>query len=267
MARMWLFWACIGSAMCCNDTEHRSTPIVAVMGRSVLLPCTNQSVKPNRVQDYRVYWQIPISEKDSLLVHFLNLKKKEEPELHHPRFQNRTKLSFEDGTFSLQLLDVRLDDKACFKCLVSFGSTGRPRESLLNLQVSARYNEPVLHTREGPSKTSRTITCSASGGYPEADVHWTIDGEPVANDSRRVQRTPSKQAANGTYTVSSSLTAKASERVECIIENKHLKENRSASVIAARNGTSGLTSSSGLALRVVYVAFIYLLGQWIFWQI
>ncbi|XP_078512750.1 CD276 antigen homolog isoform X2 [Lissotriton helveticus] len=268
---MWLFWACVGSAMCCKYTEQRSTPIVAAVGSSVVLPCTSKS-KPDSRPRFKIYWQITVSGGNILVVDYADEEVKEVPE-QDPRYRSRTKFfrsQFKDGNFSLLLSDVRLDDEACYECWILLGDKGSPiisQEGLIDLQPSAKYNEPVLHPREGPSNNSRTITCTATGGYPEADVHWTIDGEPVAKDSGRVQKTPSKQAANGTYNVSSSLTAKASERVECIIENKRLKENRTASIMGAQIGTSRSTSNCELALPDGYVAFIYLLVQWIFWKI
>ncbi|XP_069058892.1 CD276 antigen-like [Pleurodeles waltl] len=270
MARMWLFWACIGSAMCCTDTEKKSTPILAILGSNVLLPCTSKS-KPTRIQSFNLYWQIPGPFDLDWVVDYADETEKDGRSMQETRFRNRTKFfrsHFKDGNFSLLLSDVQREDEACYKCLIRFGieRTTSSQEGFINLHTSAHYNEPVLHIKEEPSSKSRNITCSATGGYPEPDVHWTIDGKPVPKGSRMVQTEITKKASKGTYSVYSSLVTEANKDVECIIENKRLKENRSASVTGTRIGGSGLSSTSGLALCDGYAAFIYLSVQWIFWH-
>ncbi|NXS61393.1 VTCN1 inhibitor, partial [Brachypteracias leptosomus] len=86
----------------------------ALVGETVILPCTSTSPGELILSDLRLYWQI-----DSLLVHFFY---NEQDSLHSQdkRYLGRTSLFLDQmkhGNFSLKLSDVQLLDAAVYTCI------------------------------------------------------------------------------------------------------------------------------------------------------
>ncbi|XP_069491893.1 ICOS ligand-like [Ambystoma mexicanum] len=268
MARMWLFWMGIFSMVCsllmCQGLPTTTT-ISAVLRRDVILPCAYQIASPYSSKDYRIYWQIPGRMQNETLVYFLNFDRVEALAEQSSAYDNRAKLflgHLDEGNFSLLLSDVNLRDQASYECVIVSRDVGKSTKSIIiELQVSAPYNEPTIGSSELCSGQARTHTCNATGGYPKPLIYWTVNDEPIPNDLYNVTTESFQDPIDQTYSVTSKMTMQGSEHalIGCTVENQQLGQNKSASVKnCQRSGSQALSVSA---------ASVFLLEVWLVWKV
>ncbi|XP_041115787.1 ICOS ligand-like isoform X2 [Polyodon spathula] len=95
----------------------------------------------------------------------------------------------------------------------------------VSLLVAANYTSPVL---QAPGEQTRgRYTCTATGGFPAATIHWLLDNQSTPWNPETPQIVLNE--STGRYSVTSTLAANISQysTLTCIVENKRLQVNLS----------------------------------------
>ncbi|XP_041128424.1 ICOS ligand-like isoform X2 [Polyodon spathula] len=194
-----------------------NSDIIGIIGEEVMLPCPCDSeMEPDQLY---LYWQI----KETVVDAFI---KGSTPRSHQNiMYQNRTKLFVrENRTCSILLSQLSVKDENKYQC-----HYGRQNKQMLQVDVSllvaANYTSPVL---QAPGEqTGGRYTCTATGGFPAATIHWLLDEQPAPWNPETQQAVVNK--STGRYNVTSTLAANISQysTLTCVVENKRLQVNLS----------------------------------------
>ncbi|NXG03324.1 ICOSL protein, partial [Sakesphorus luctuosus] len=240
--------------------------IVSKLGDNATLSCIYKK-RDLQLKNLRVYWQLANQEKCAVVHAWMSGRDNNSNQCIH--FKNRTQLFWdrlENGDFSLLLLNVSQSDKHTYKCIVQ-EINERPRvvhHAQVVLSLAASYSQPIL---SGPIRNSPgeevTFSCKSGNGYPKPNVYWINK----MNNSRLSPSTLNFiPHADGTYSVFSTLTVKATSnmQIECSIENEMLQENLSANYTQQKQSndpTTEIREKKGkVAQAAVIVSVVILLG-------
>ncbi|XP_021435600.2 CD276 antigen isoform X1 [Oncorhynchus mykiss] len=146
------------------------------------------------------------------------------------RYENRASLFLneEKDNCSLLLSGITVADHGTYKC--SFTADAFVYEQVI-LHVAASYSvcmdlvSDQASVSSGGGEGSRVYQCKASGGYPEGQIHWELEGHPLVNPSRR--DVTHLDNITGLYSLTSNLTIELSEgeTLQCVVENTALASN------------------------------------------
>lgn len=146
-------------------------PVVALHGRDAVLNCSFGVAAPFNLSDLTVFWQLTDTQRS---VHGYR-EGRDQLADQAERYANRTSLfpaQLGLGNTSLLLSRVVVADEGSYTCFVRVQDYG---SAALLLQVVAAYSKPLL-TLEPESNLRPgdkvAVTCTAYGGYPQADVIW-----------------------------------------------------------------------------------------------
>ncbi|XP_061670573.1 CD276 antigen [Syngnathoides biaculeatus] len=150
-------------------------PVVALHGRDVTLNCSFSPIGPFNASDVTVFWQLT----DTKRIVYGYSEGHDQLADQAKSFVNRTGLFPHElgrGNASLLLQKVVVADEGSFTCFVRVQEYG---SAAVLLQVAAPYSKPIV-TLESESNLRPgdevALTCTAYGGYPEADVMWQDGG-------------------------------------------------------------------------------------------
>ncbi|MBN3284209.1 ICOSL protein, partial [Polyodon spathula] len=188
-----------------------------------MLPCPCDS-KMDPDQLY-LYWQIHETVVDTFIKG--NTSRSHQNIAYH----NRTRLFVrENKTCSLLLSQLSVKDENRYEC-----HYGRQEMHMLRVDVSllvaANYTSPVL---QAPGEQTRgRYTCTATGGFPAATIHWLLDNQSTPWNPETPQIVLNE--STGRYSVTSTLAANISQysTLTCIVENKRLQVNLSQALSKA----------------------------------
>lgn len=150
------------------------------VGEKVGLPCCYKIPSSESLQNYRVYWQMNVTD---VVLAYAGEKKINE----HPRYVNRTKLDFENLT--LWISSVEILDSGPYQCIVQSlqSSPDKPGSHLLcgepvTLFVTADFSKPNIErevTASSCASTEMVVRCSSHGGFPKPEIRGFLNDERV----------------------------------------------------------------------------------------
>ncbi|XP_073330019.1 CD276 antigen-like [Pagrus major] len=231
----------------------------ATVGGSVLIPCS----LPGYPLSLRwFYWQ----EGEQ---HFFHWKDGKIISIQNNEYENRTQVfnsGFGSGNISIRLDNISPeDDQKTFFALVKLDSKPPQQHCRSTLQVSAPYQDLVLTVND----TANSATCTAWGGYPEAEVSWT--GLHRSNDEQldlqgaetSLQQDPTEK----TFSFTSSVNVTGLKSVTCVVYNPHSHETITkttkidAAAESAHSGGFGISVAITLPVLAIIGISVF---RWIY---
>ncbi|XP_015735115.1 T-lymphocyte activation antigen CD80 isoform X2 [Coturnix japonica] len=150
------------------------------VGEEVSLPCCYKIPSSESLQNYRVYWQMNITD---VVLAYSGGKKIDE----HLRYVNRTKLDFENLT--LWISGVEILDSGTYQCVVQSlqSSPDKPGShflcvELVTLFVTADFSKPSIErevTASSCESTEMVVRCSSHGGFPKPKIYGVLNNVSV----------------------------------------------------------------------------------------
>ncbi|XP_065597998.1 T-lymphocyte activation antigen CD80 [Cyrtonyx montezumae] len=150
------------------------------VGEKVGLPCCYKIPNSESLQNYRVYWQVNVT--DVVLAYSGGEKIHE-----HSRYVNRTKLDLKNLT--LWIYGVEILDRGPYQCIVQSlqSSPDKPGSHLLcgepvTLFVTADFSEPNIErkiTASSCESTEMVVRCSSHGGFPKPRIYGVLNNVSV----------------------------------------------------------------------------------------
>ncbi|XP_036413990.1 butyrophilin subfamily 1 member A1-like isoform X2 [Colossoma macropomum] len=94
----------------------------------------------------------------------------------HPEYKNRTSANRTER--SLDFWDLKASDEGYYKCFLMPQDTLRSYDTVFHLTIAADYSVPTVTVRQcserGEGAQSCELGCSSFGGYPLANLSWTL---------------------------------------------------------------------------------------------
>ncbi|NXJ08975.1 CD80 protein, partial [Odontophorus gujanensis] len=150
------------------------------VGEKVGLPCCYKIPNSESLQNYRVYWQVNVTE---VVLAYSGGEKIHE----HSRYVNRTKLDLKNLT--LWIYGVEILDRGPYQCIVQSlqSSPDKPGSHLLcgepvTLFVTADFSEPNIErkiTASSCESTEMVVRCSSHGGFPKPRIYGVLNNVSV----------------------------------------------------------------------------------------
>ncbi|KAJ8410831.1 hypothetical protein AAFF_G00187880 [Aldrovandia affinis] len=145
-----------------NKTQEE---VHAEVGGHVRLPCNHQV--QGRLE--LMYMQKTLTKSHPALVNGYHAKNISP----HAMFKGRT--TVDPNCTWVDLSDVRVKDEGKYECIIRIHDAKEVKTLILNLKVTANYSDPVVtvtHSNGSDSSRGCLVTCSSSGGYPNARVEF-----------------------------------------------------------------------------------------------
>uniref|UniRef100_A0A3Q3ML41 Ig-like domain-containing protein n=1 Tax=Labrus bergylta TaxID=56723 RepID=A0A3Q3ML41_9LABR len=191
------------------------SPIVAIVGDDVILPCQLEPAVDAR--EMAVEWARPDLKPKYV---FLWRDGTELQQDKHPMYKGRTSLSEEKlrcGDISLKLTEVKLSDSGAYRCIVP----ATKKEYVIKLTAGS-VSLPTMSISKASSGVD--LQCKSEGWYPEPEVLW-LDGEGnlLSAGSTEIIRGP-----NDLYTVSSRVTVERrhNNMFTCRVTQNNINQTR-----------------------------------------
>ncbi|XP_045148203.1 butyrophilin-like protein 1 [Echinops telfairi] len=193
-------------------------PIVAVLGRDTILPCSLAS--PMSVENMELRW---FRSKFSEAV-FVYQNRREQREEQMPEYTGRTSLVRDfltQGQAAVCIHKVRASDDGQYTCFFKKGDFYE--EATLEVKVAGVGSAPQVHI-DGPEEGGVRVVCTASGWFPKPQVQWRdpSEGKRLAFSETHVQD------ADGLFRVEASLVLRDSsvQNVTCSFRNPVLDQEK-----------------------------------------
>ncbi|XP_042722353.1 T-lymphocyte activation antigen CD80 [Lagopus leucura] len=186
------------------------------VGEKVGLPCCYKIPSSESLQNYRVYWQMNVTD---VVLAYSGVQKI----LEHPRYVNRTKLDFENLT--LWISGVEILDSGPYQCIVQSlqSSPDKPGSHLLceepvTLFVTADFSKPNIErevTASSCESTEMVVRCSSHGGFPKPKIYGVLNNMSVV-----LNTTWESESSLSPYNVTGTLWLNVSKDINftCFIE-------------------------------------------------
>ncbi|XP_041739128.1 ICOS ligand-like isoform X1 [Coregonus clupeaformis] len=263
----FVMWTVLGLTAVFISASAQSD-VQAIVEQKVLLqcPCVKRNEKMN------IYWQL--EEHTTVLYHDGS---------HNNTtigngYENRVRLFLNEDkdNCSLLLSGITVADNGVYKC--SYTANAYVYKNVI-LHVAASYSvymdlvSDQASACSGGGEGSGVYQCKASGGYPEGQIHWELDGHPLVNPSRR--DVTHLDNFTGLYSLTSNLTIELNkgEKLQCVVENtalaSNLTSNSSCNQKLVSMGTSspdkvvvaGVVAVSLVVMFIVGVPLVFLLTR------
>ncbi|KAM9666775.1 butyrophilin subfamily 1 member A1-like [Trichechus inunguis] len=197
-------------------------PIVAVLGRDTVLPCSLFPAMSAENMELR-WFRSKLSE-----VVLIYQNQQEQKEEQMPQYSGRTSLEKEfltQGEAAVRIHKVRISDNGQYTC---FFRNGRFYEkATLEVKVAGMGSAPETRI-EGPEEDGVRVACTASGWFPKPQVQWRdLSGEKFLAFSEA-----HAQDSDGLYRVETSLVVRDSSagNVTCSILNPILAQEKAKAI-------------------------------------
>ncbi|KAM9666779.1 butyrophilin-like protein 1 [Trichechus inunguis] len=197
-------------------------PIVAVLGRDTVLPCSLFPAMSAENMELR-WFRSKLSE-----VVLIYQNQQEQKEEQMPQYSGRTSLEKEfltQGEAAVRIDKVRISDNGQYTC---FFRNGRFYEkATLEVKVAGMGSAPETRI-EGPEEDGVRVACTASGWFPKPQVQWRdLSGEKFLAFSEA-----HAQDSDGLYRVETSLVVRDSSagNVTCSILNPILAQEKAKAI-------------------------------------
>uniref|UniRef100_A0A8C3WH31 Erythroblast membrane associated protein (Scianna blood group) n=1 Tax=Catagonus wagneri TaxID=51154 RepID=A0A8C3WH31_9CETA len=181
-----------------------------------------------------------------------------------PEYKGRTALLRDplDGSVTLEIRDVRLEDRGQYRCQVQIGNLSR--EGVVTLQVAVLGSDPYIHVQSYDSGWIQLV-CKSAGWFPKPWAQWR---DPQGKVFPSLWETHSQDEAGLFRTaVSNRVRDSTLGNVSCTIQNAALgQEKTTAMVIAAPSPGSFSSSEVALAVILPILGILIVLGIYFIWK-
>uniref|UniRef100_A0A8D0WF96 Erythroblast membrane associated protein (Scianna blood group) n=1 Tax=Sus scrofa TaxID=9823 RepID=A0A8D0WF96_PIG len=181
-----------------------------------------------------------------------------------PEYKGRTALlrDARDGSVTLEIRDVRLEDRGQYRCQVQIGNLSR--EGVVTLQVAVLGSEPYIHVQSYDAGWIQLV-CKSAGWFPKPWAQWR---DPQGKVFPSLWETHSLDEAGLFRTaVSNRVRDSTLGNVSCTIQNVALGQERTtAMVIAAPSPGSFSSSEVALAVILPLLGILIVLGIYFIWK-
>uniref|UniRef100_A0A8D0ZUQ1 Erythroblast membrane associated protein (Scianna blood group) n=1 Tax=Sus scrofa TaxID=9823 RepID=A0A8D0ZUQ1_PIG len=147
-----------------------------------------------------------------------------------PEYKGRTALlrDARDGSVTLEIRDVRLEDRGQYKCQVQIGNLSR--EGVVTLQVAVLGSEPYIHVQSYDAGWIQLV-CKSAGWFPKPWAQWR---DPQGKVFPSLWETHSLDEAGLFRTaVSNRVRDSTLGNVSCTIQNVALGQERTTAMVIA----------------------------------
>ncbi|KAM8935659.1 erythroid membrane-associated protein [Lycaon pictus] len=180
-----------------------------------------------------------------------------------PEFKGRTALlrDPQEGSVTLEIRQVRLEDRGPYQCQVQVGNV--TRDGSVTLQVAVLGSDPYIHVK-GYDAGWIQLVCRSEGWFPKPLAQWR---DPQGKALQLVWDADSQEAGLFRIAVSSRVRDSTVGNVSCSLRNVALgQEKTTAMVIAAPS--PGRISSSAVALAVILpvLGLLIMMGIYLIWK-
>ncbi|XP_041038548.1 CD276 antigen-like isoform X2 [Carcharodon carcharias] len=236
---------------------------LALLGEDALLNCTFAPARYS-AEDFVLHWiRLWPSAREGTIYSFYH--NREQWDQVDVEFVNRTRLfhsSAAPGSCALLLTGVRTTDAGKYKAFVRTRlGIGHYRNAYTELQVAARYSQPLisLSTVCSQNKTAlHYLTCTVSGGYPLAHIHWHND---LGEDRTAHSETTNVAAEDGLIQMSSqiNISTHSNRTYTCSVSNPLLTPHHNISATLPVNRCVPLLNT-GVMVTVATLSILLLLS-------
>ncbi|XP_023581338.1 butyrophilin subfamily 3 member A2-like [Trichechus manatus latirostris] len=193
-------------------------PIVAVLGRDTMLPCSLSPAMSAENMELR-WFRSKFTE-----AVFIYQNQREQKEGQMPQYAGRTSLVKDfltQGVAAVRIDKVRISNNGQYTCF--FRKGGFFEKATLEVKVAGVGSAPEMRI-EGPEEDGVRVACTASRWFPEPQVQWRdLSGEKFLAFSEA-----HAQDSDGLYRVEASLVVRDSSagNVTCSILNPILGQEK-----------------------------------------
>uniref|UniRef100_A0A673V727 Erythroblast membrane associated protein (Scianna blood group) n=1 Tax=Suricata suricatta TaxID=37032 RepID=A0A673V727_SURSU len=180
-----------------------------------------------------------------------------------PEYKGRTAMrrDAQEGSVSLEIRQVRLEDRGQYRCQVQIGNL--TREGTVTLQVAVLGSDPYIHVR-GYDAGWIQLVCRSAGWFPRP---WTEWRDPQGRVLLSLSEAHSLEAGLFRTAVSSRVRESTLGNVSCTFRNLALGQEKTAAMLIAAP-SSGKISSSAMALAVIlpFLGLLIMVGIFLIWK-
>ncbi|KAG8505793.1 Butyrophilin subfamily 1 member A1 [Galemys pyrenaicus] len=198
-------------------------PIVAALGRDIMLPC--RVSPPMNVRNMEMRWfRSKFSEAAFV---YANMQEQSEEQL--PQYRGRTSLEMDiltPGKAALRIRSIQVSDNGKYTCF--FRKDSFYEEAALELKVAGVGSAPQVHIT-GLEGDGVRVVCTASGWFPEPQVQWRYPSGEKFHEFSEVYN----QDTESLFNVETSLVVRDSSagNVTCSIINSILGQEKTMAIV------------------------------------
>uniref|UniRef100_A0A673V754 Erythroblast membrane associated protein (Scianna blood group) n=1 Tax=Suricata suricatta TaxID=37032 RepID=A0A673V754_SURSU len=248
------------SLFCPHLTGDTGNVHLAPLGGTAELPCP-LALWPVTVPTAVTWLRSPPPDGSQAVHVFRDGRDREEGVM--PEYKGRTAMrrDAQEGSVSLEIRQVRLEDRGQYRCQVQIGNL--TREGTVTLQVAVLGSDPYIHVR-GYDAGWIQLVCRSAGWFPRP---WTEWRDPQGRVLLSLSEAHSLEAGLFRTAVSSRVRESTLGNVSCTFRNLALGQEKTAAMLIAAP-SSGKISSSAMALAVIlpFLGLLIMVGIFLIWK-
>ncbi|XP_060062061.1 erythroid membrane-associated protein [Erinaceus europaeus] len=193
---------------------------------------------------------------------FLNGQDQDDEQM--PEYKGRTALvrDSQEGSVTLNIHDVRLEDRGLYLCQVHIGNLSR--EGSVTLQVAVLGSDPYIQVR-GFDAGWIQLVCRSVGWFPKPWAEWrdpqgrvlpSLSEDHSLNEAGLFETTVSNEVRDSTL-----------GNVTCILRNRELGQEKTTAMLIAAPSPGRISSSEVvLAVTLPVLGLLILAGIGLIWK-
>ncbi|XP_047584202.1 erythroid membrane-associated protein [Lutra lutra] len=233
---------------------------LAPLGGTAELPCPIP-LWPVTVPTAVTWLRSPSPDRSQVVHVFRDGRDREEGVM--PEYKGRTALRRDpgEGSVSLEIRHVRLEDRGLYQCEVQIGNL--TRDGTVTLQVAVLGSNPYIHVK-GYDAGWIQLVCSSAGWFPQPLAQWK---DPQGRVLRPLSDVHVLEAGLFRIAVSSRVRDSTLGNVSCTVHNLALGQEKTAAMLIAAP-SPGRISSSTVALAVILpvLGMLIIVGIYLIWK-
>uniref|UniRef100_A0A8C7BGB9 Erythroblast membrane associated protein (Scianna blood group) n=1 Tax=Neovison vison TaxID=452646 RepID=A0A8C7BGB9_NEOVI len=234
--------------------------LLAPLGGTAELPCPIP-LWPVTMPTVVTWLRSPSPDRSQVVHVFRDGRDREEGVM--PEYKGRTALRRDprEGSVSLEIRHVRLEDRGLYQCEVQIGNL--TRDGIVTLQVAVLGSDPYIHVK-GYDAGWIQLVCRSAGWFPQPLAQWK---DPQGRVLQPLSDVHVLEAGLFRIAVSSRVRDSTLGNVSCTVHNLALgQEKTTAMLIAAPS--PGRISSSTVALAVILpvLGILIIVGIYLIWK-
>ncbi|XP_045332896.1 erythroid membrane-associated protein isoform X1 [Leopardus geoffroyi] len=233
---------------------------LAPLGGTAELPCP-LALWPVTVPTAVTWLRSPHPDRSQAVHVFRDGKDREEGVM--PEYKGRTAMRRDarEGSVSLEIRQVRLEDRGQYQCQVQIGNL--TREGTVTLQVAVVGSDPYIHVK-GYDAGWIQLVCRSAGWFPKPWAEWR---DPQGRVLLSLSEAHSLEAGLFRTAVSSRVRDSTLGNVSCTFRNLALGQEKTAAMVIAAP-SPGKISSSAMALAVILplLGLLIMAGVCLIWK-